>query len=270
MGGVFSTVDVNTIAAFLADQQIRNISQAPQVDCIVLCVSAILHCAETVFQALQLRPDLAKTLIICGGKGHSTKLLYDAVAKHPKYAFLAREIRGLPEARVMEIIYEECFKRGGVEAEDEVCRVLIEDRSTNCGANAVETRRVLRENGVPPPRSCIIVQDPTMSRRTVASFQKAFEDLDVPPVFTSCPTFIPRVRLIDRKVGYDITGIESKELWATDRFLELVLGEVPRLRDDESGYGPKGKNFIGHVDIPDDVEKAFKRLKKLKTMSVRK
>ena len=32
------------------------------------------------------------------------------------------------------------------------------------------------------------------------------------------------------------------------------MGEVPRLRDDEHGYGPLGRGFIAHVDVPDEVE----------------
>ena len=37
-------------------------------------------------------------------------------------------------------------------------------------------------------------------------------------------------------------------------------GEVPRLRDDEQGYGPRGRGFIAHVDVPDDVEAAHASL----------
>lgn len=45
-----------------------------------------------------------------------------------------------------------------------------------------------------------------------------------------------------------------------DRFLELILGEVPRLRDDKHGYGPEGKGFIPHVDIPNQVEQSWELL----------
>jgi hypothetical protein len=39
------------------------------------------------------------------------------------------------------------------------------------------------------------------------------------------------------------------------------MGEIPRLRDvAPSGYGPKGKGFIVHVDIPEAVENAYERL----------
>lgn len=56
-------------------------------------------------------------------------------------------------------------------------------------------------------------------------------------------------------------GIEASRLWRLPRFLGLVMGEIPRLRDDEEGYGPKGKGFIVHVDVPDEVEEAWKRIK---------
>jgi hypothetical protein len=39
-------------------------------------------------------------------------------------------------------------------------------------------------------------------------------------------------------------------MWPVDRYLSLILGEVPRLRDDAKGYGPAGRDFIVHVDFP--------------------
>lgn len=39
------------------------------------------------------------------------------------------------------------------------------------------------------------------------------------------------------------------------------MGEIPRLRDDENGYGPNGKNFIAHVNIPDEIKEAYNILK---------
>ncbi|MGT9855229.1 YdcF family protein, partial [Citrobacter freundii complex sp. 2025EL-00205] len=41
----------------------------------------------------------------------------------------------------------------------------------------------------------------------------------------------------------------------------LITGELPRLRDDATGYGPCGRDFIAHVDIPQDVEQAWLQLK---------
>ena len=41
------------------------------------------------------------------------------------------------------------------------------------------------------------------------------------------------------------------------------LGEIPRLTDDLNGYGPKGKGYIAHVDIPEKVRAAFEELKEI-------
>ena len=50
-------------------------------------------------------------------------------------------------------------------------------------------------------------------------------------------------------------------MWDMERYISLLLGEISRLKDDENGYGPKGKDFIAHVDIPKNVENAFDELK---------
>jgi hypothetical protein len=45
-------------------------------------------------------------------------------------------------------------------------------------------------------------------------------------------------------------------VWRVERFMSLLLGEIPRLRDAPGGYGPTGSGFIDHVDIPWEVEAA--------------
>ena len=37
---------------------------------------------------------------------------------------------------------------------------------------------------------------------------------------------------------------------------------MQRLSDNKDGYGPEGKGYIVHVDVPDEVEKTFMDLKK--------
>ncbi|KAF7504386.1 hypothetical protein GJ744_002252 [Endocarpon pusillum] len=190
-----TAADINLIACFLAHEQIQDLSQAPPTDCIVLCGSAILHCAESVFSALGKNPNLAKSLVICGGIGHSTKHLYTTVAQTPRYAALLAEIRGLPESRVLDTIFERFYDRASIARAG--CTILIEDQSTNCGGNAVETRKILEAQGIPTPKSFIIVQDPTMSIRTLAAFRKTYEDISPPPAFKACPTFVPEVRMLE-------------------------------------------------------------------------
>ncbi|EOV3875919.1 TPA: YdcF family protein, partial [Shigella flexneri] len=40
-----------------------------------------------------------------------------------------------------------------------------------------------------------------------------------------------------------------------------LTGELPRLHDDSDGYGPRGRDFIVHVDFPAEVIHAWQTLK---------
>ncbi|KAH0108420.1 acetyl-CoA synthetase-like protein, partial [Aureobasidium melanogenum] len=122
--------------------------------------------------------------------------------------------------------------------------------------------KMLQKHGLLASGSKIlIIQDPTMSLRTKMSFEKAFEGDEV--VFEACPTFVPRVTELEGRLRFEEgAGVTKGELWDMDRFLGLILGEIVRLKDDETGYGPRGKGFIRHVDVPDAVLDAYARLEK--------
>lgn len=248
--------DINKVAAFLAHEQIRDLRSHLPVDCIVLCASSVLYGADYVFDAIASRPGLTKTLVLCGGIGHSTRLMYESVEKSSKYQALRGKLDGLPEARVLEQMYA-CHP--GVPSEPGGPQILIEDRSTNCGENASKTWELCKVNNV-TPRSIVVVQDPTMSLRTLASFQKVYSESEEPPEFYSCPTFVPKVHLEEPEYAFVQTK-STTTLWTLNRFFELILGEIPRLRNDMTGYGPKGRGFIVKVDIPEDVEASWARLK---------
>lgn len=251
--------DINALSEYLSDPQLDNLSSAPPVDCIIICASQVLFGAETIFHTLEKRPDLTKSLVLCGGVGHSTKLLYAAVRHHPRYSTLANSIKGLPEARVLERILDESFDRDRIMAQG--CQILIEDQSTNCGQNASFSRRVLEQAGFQEPKSCIINQDPTMVLRTRASFEMTYGDILSKVSFLSFPGFVPEVQLSDNGLlEYKHTeGVSG--LWELDRFVDLILGEIPRIRDDKEGYGPRGRGFISHVDLPAGIELAWSRLR---------
>lgn len=253
-----NVADTNTLAEYLSDAEIQDLSSIPSVDCIVLCASQVLYSAEVSFKALQERPTLAKCLVLCGGIGHSTNLLYTAVAQHPRYSELAGDIEGLPEARVLERILDRFFDRSVITSQG--CQILVEDRSTNCGENASFSRRVLDQAGLSAPRTLVISQDPTMMLRTKASFQKVYDDISSAVVLLSFPAFVPKVQLSHTHVLEWMPIGVSCELWSLERFIELILGEIPRIRDDENGYGPRGRGFISHVDLPNNVEMAWSRL----------
>jgi len=259
--------DINLLATFLAHREVHLESLRTQhpVDCIVICASSVLSQATQLFQALQSRPSVTRTLVLVGGIGHSTSHIYDAVARHPRYRKIHSQITGLPEAQVLQEILNRFFSIPDVEARGP--RVLVEDQSTNCGANAVKTREVLDRAGLTGIKTCIVVQDPTMSLRTKASFEKAFVELPTlqRPHFLACPIVVPVVHAVSGQLEYvldSVTDLRAGDFWEMKRLCELLVGEVTRLKDDENGYGPKGKGFIGHVDVPAEVDAAAKRIRK--------
>ncbi|KAF4775114.1 duf218 domain protein [Colletotrichum scovillei] len=305
---------INTLSSFLSHEEIEDVDglnqffrslpnpaalssleQHQATDVIVFCASSVLSLADVVFSAVatngleskeQIYTEGRNTvLVLCGGIGHSTPFLYEAIENHPVYNVLADEVQGKAESRVLQLIAERWYgvqihDVGSVEATiqpDDTNKflVVVEDRSTNCGGNAAESKRVLEACGVYSPRSIVIVQDPTMSRRTVATFQRAYQQQsNVLPQIKSWPTFTPQVRFIDTTMdnvdkdvmaqlvfdGEECTHKTRGGMWSIGRFVDLLMGEIPRLRDDEAGYGPRGKDFIVHVTIPESVDVAWATL----------
>ncbi len=151
--------------------------------------------------------------------------------------------------------------------------LLVDDESTNCGQNAAYSIRLLDQ--LPEPiEHVVIVQDPTMALRTRLGFQRLYKDnlngkpRSSSPRLHTWSAFLPIVRPDDHKVYAKVNQVDVQDqdeagLWTMERYLELLMGEIPRLRDDQDGYGPNGKGFIDHVDIPSDVEAAFGRLKSI-------
>ncbi|KAJ5344825.1 hypothetical protein N7452_002829 [Penicillium brevicompactum] len=267
MAGDHQTVaDINLLSNFLSDNQ-HGLSASSSVDCIVICASAVLYGAEVLFSTLQQNPSITRCVVLCGGIGHSTELLYASVKAHPRFSRIANEVQGLPEAEVLNLILNEFHDRSSITRNG--CQILVESQSTNCGQNASFSRKVLDEAGFTSPATCLVIQDPTMMLRTKASFEKVYEDAISAVSVVSCPTFVPQVQLslsgdLEYSDKHVVTmegrSIPSAQLWSQTRFLELITGEIPRLRDDKDGYGPRGRGFISHVDVPGDVEAAWSRL----------
>ncbi|KAF5018219.1 hypothetical protein F66182_9805 [Fusarium sp. NRRL 66182] len=290
----------NVLSEFVAYEQIRTITDLRSalfgsstvarqqnlppdhkaIGVVVLCASAVLPTAEAVLSMVTELAEITENesivLVLCGGIGHSIQLMHDAVTQHPEYSAIANHVRGLPEARILKAIAEEFFH---LEVESNLLHenltILVEDTSTNCWLNAKNTREVLDAHGYKSPNSIVVSQDPTMCRRTVAAFEQVYADnMDKAPVLTSWPTFVPKVApnmLISTSqtdnvsscLHFDIHAwgdIGKDDLWSMGRFMSLLVGEIPRMRDDEDGYGPRGKGSIAHVDIPQPVEDSWKTL----------
>lgn len=241
--------DINSLAQFLAYDQTDNVSPAGlkryQAPLLILLGNAILPVAERAFTALA--SGAVNKVLIAGGIGHSTELLYQAIKDHPRYASIATE--GRSEAEILHDIAVAFF---AIEPE----KLLLEIASTNCGDNATQARRVLDLANDRSSR-IILTQDPLMQRRTDASFRKVWQDR--PEVeFINWPTFVPQLDKLAGGLQY--RGEQQQSLWSWPRFASLLLGEIPRLRNAAQGYGPLGKDFIAAVDIPAELEEAYGRL----------
>ena len=243
---------INGICAFLALHEVDRVGEVLPVprgpfDLVILCGNAVLATAEGVFSMVD--EGVALKILISGGIGHSTPFLWDAVACHSRYREVP--VRGRPEATILADIGQRFW---GLSQN----QLVIEDRSTNCGENAALSRRLLDRLEF-FPRKVLLVQDPLMQRRSDACFRHAYHDQpDV--TFRNWPAFVPKMRKgID---GPQLDG-PARGSWPLQRFLSVLLGEIPRLRDDADGYGPNGRGFIVHVDIPPNVDDAYRSVRSL-------
>lgn len=238
--------DANTLAAFLGPRDVLALTQEAilarlgqrQADVMALFGGSILAGGDVLAAAMRAR--VAGTYMIVGGAGHTTEALRERVRTLCPDLSLAA---GATEAEIFEAYLS---SRHGLLAN------FLERRSTNCGNNITYLRDLLKERGV-CCKSLILVQDATMQRRMSAGLKREMPDV-TPINFASY-----RVRMVakDGELCYDR---EPLGMWDPRRYLSLLMGEIPRLTDDEGGYGPKGTGFLAHVDIPDKVSAAWKRL----------
>lgn len=241
---------LNEVSAFLALNDFAPVGpdglpmdiRHRQIDCVVLAGNCVLETAEGAFRLV--RSGFSPRLLISGGIGHATEALREKVAAHPIYG--AVETKERAEAHILA---ELAIKFWSIDPSS----ILVEAASTNSGENARFSRDLLVAAGE-AVKTLLLVQDPTMQRRTDATFRHIWSDCP-DASFLNWPTFIPRVRLVDGEPRFALSGMSG--LWPMERFMTLIMGEIPRLRDDPQGYGPKGKGFIAHVGIPADIEAAY-------------
>ncbi|MBG6248584.1 MULTISPECIES: YdcF family protein [Symbiopectobacterium] len=236
--------DLNTLAGWLALDDF-SIRENLNPDLLILAGHAIM---PTIIGALDFAAQTGVPVLLSGGIGHSTMLLQQAVKQDPLTA--AIETEGLGEADILAEIAHQVF---AIPWE----KIEIENRSTNCGQNADFSRdRLLAQSSI--PATILLVQDPLMQRRTFESFEYSWRQKMITCRFINWPVFVPHVVKVDDSLV--ITGGQRAGIWTLERYIAMILGEVKRLRDDATGYGPAGAGFIGHVDIPDAVENAWRWL----------
>lgn len=245
--------DLNVLARFLGQRDLPLLSRdgvaaaSAQVDVAVLFGGSILAGGEVLADAM--RADVARTYVIVGGAGHTTETLRErARAIWPRIDVAP----GAAEAEIFDAYLREYH---GMSAD------LLETRSTNCGNNITYLLELLESKGI-TAESFLLMQDATMVRRMVAGLRFHRPDTAV----LAYATYAARVVADSGSLSYED---EPLGMWGIERYRTLLMGEVPRLRDDASGYGPKGAGWIAHVDIPRDVEDAFARLRAAHPEAVR-
>jgi hypothetical protein len=239
------TADLQVIAHYLARRDLPSLDPAEvrrSFDVLILCGSGVLATVEVAARAFH--DGIAPSILVTGGIGHSTPYLADAVGAHPTYAGVSTA--GRPEAAVIADVLRRHL-------DVPAAAITTEEEATNCGENAELSLRILARDG--DSESVLLVQDPTMQRRTHASFDHHQRLLGTRLEVVSQAPFLPVVR--PSGVG-DPTGGTA---WTLHRFASLAVGEVRRLRDDQDGYGPRGAGFIDHVDVPHEVLAAERRLR---------
>jgi hypothetical protein len=152
--------------------------------------------------------------------------------------------RTAPDAPEADLLADYLDHRHGLRVD------LRERESTNCGNNVEYALRLMGEHGIVPDR-LVLIQDATMQRRMEAGFRK---HLGPAAQLVNFAAYEAVVRADAGRLGYarPIHG-----MWDVEHYVSLLLGEIPRLTDDEHGYGPAGRGFIAHVDVPAPVRAAF-------------
>ena len=237
---------INTLGAFCGQRDVPELTRAAlqekygfsQADVMVLFGGSIPAGGDTLARAMQ--EGVAKQYVIVGGAGHTTDTLRQKMhALNP-----AIETENQPEAVIFQRYIEAAY---GLHAD------LLETASTNCGNNITLLLDLLKQHGI-VWHSMILCQDATMQRRMDAVLRKYTPDAVIINYAAYCAEVAPR----DGALAFTQ---EIRGMWQVERYVNLLMGEIPRLTDDADGYGPQGKGFIAHVDIPVRVRCAFDALK---------
>ncbi|TVY07889.1 YdcF family protein [Paenibacillus cremeus] len=237
LSGFLGKRDIDTLTSQALEEKYR----ISQTDLLILFGGSIAYGCDVVGQAVS--NHIVKNFMIVGGEGHTTESLRRTIHN----AVPEIETTGKMEADLMSEYIKWKY---------DIDNILIERNSTNCGNNITYALDVIKQNNL-SLNNLIIVQDSTMQCRMDAGFRKYLQDPKVEVI--NFASYQARVEVKNEKLVMEPTGIWG--MWEIERYVSLLMGEIPRLLDDIHGYGPNGKNYIAHVDIPINVLKAFEELK---------
>ncbi|EOW1952293.1 TPA: YdcF family protein [Enterococcus faecalis] len=224
--------------AKLTSEQLQDKYGIKQADVLVLFGGSIIYGGDVLAEAM--KNGVAKKYIIVGGVGHTTEALRKKFRKE------------MPQLDVDDLSEAEIFKNY-LKLKYKLEPDLLECKSTNCGNNITYLLDLLKESGL-IYESIILLQDSTMQRRMEAGLRKYIDkNIDI----INYAVYSVNVVVKNGRLSFErpILG-----MWDLEKYMSLLMGEIQRLSDNENGYGPKGKNFIEHVEIPAEVKKAYDEL----------
>lgn len=238
---------INILGNFCGPRDIDELTAAalqdkyhiPRVDVAVLFGGSILAGGEVFAEIMQ--NHLAEKYVIVGGAGHTTATLREKMA-----LALGKEVS--TQACEAELFNEYLQAKHGLSAD------YLEKESTNCGNNITFLLSLLEKEKLPHD-SILMVQDATMQRRMEATWRRHVSGGTV----INYAAYRVKVTGSEKGLTYEK---EPTGMWAIDRYVELLMGDAQRLQDTPEGYGPKGKDFIAHVDMPHEVREAFLYMQK--------
>ncbi len=227
----------------LTTDELQHKFQITKADVAILFGGSIIAGGDVFAQIIKHK--LAKKYMIVGGSGHTTQTLLQTMQQLYPELYIG-DVSNLSEA--------ECFSRY-LDGKYHLSVNFLEKKSTNCGNNITFCLDMLHQHGI-YPKSILFVQDATMQHRMDAGFRK-YVASEVKLI--NYAAYQAEIIVSNNQLVYaeKISG-----MWTIERYLSLLLGEIPRLQNDVNGYGPRGKNFIAKVHIPTKVLTAYEILKK--------
>ena len=249
-----TVVSVNALVRFCARRDVpaltRDALQAATgapADVAILFGGTIVAGADVLADAM--REQVASRYMIVGGQGHTTGALRCSLRERMGWT----DTGSSTEAALLDRYLRE---RHGLTTD------LLEHDSTNCGSNARNAVALLRARRLPHGR-LILIQDATMQQRMDAAFRL---HADPATRLVNYASHQATVALTDGLLSYPAP---PQGMWPVDRYVTLLMGEVPRLTDDANGYGPAGRGYIAHVEVPPEVRRAFTYLRETTDFAIR-
>ncbi|MEV6492654.1 hypothetical protein AB0M20_29145 [Actinoplanes sp. NPDC051633] len=238
MSTLTTAESVNTLVRFCALRDVPVLT-AGLADVAILFGGSVLGGADVFADGM--RAGVADRYMVVGGQGHTTDALRSRLRDRMGWADVATMTEAALFARYLA-------ERHGLTVD------LLEQESTNCGNNVTYALDLLRNAGVRHDR-LLLMQDATMQHRMSAGFR-----LHAPPSTRIVDYAAHRTTVTG--VGGALSYVDPPDgMWQLERYVAMLMGEIPRLTDDEHGYGPAGRGFIAHVDVPDEVRRAFDHLR---------